>query len=97
MRTGRRENTRAPESYHTFLYPADDPSSTRYLCFIFPSPQKREGENADEIVSKHIKLLHRYNEAKDAAQILIGKVNYLGTKAQPRKKICILYMHAYAL
>ncbi|TCD64745.1 swi5-like zinc finger protein [Steccherinum ochraceum] len=33
-----------------------------------------EGQNADEIVSKHIKLLHRYNEAKDATQILIGKL-----------------------
>ena len=26
-------------------------------------------ENAEEIVSKHIKLLHRYNEAKDATQV----------------------------
>ncbi|KAI0652658.1 Swi5-domain-containing protein [Trametes meyenii] len=33
-----------------------------------------EGENAEQIVSKHIKLLHRYNEAKDATQILIGKL-----------------------
>ncbi|KAF9225252.1 hypothetical protein BS17DRAFT_730547 [Gyrodon lividus] len=30
--------------------------------------------NAEEIVSNHIKLLHRYNEAKDAAQILIGRL-----------------------
>ena len=28
-----------------------------------------DGENADKIVSRHIKLLHRYNEAKDAAQV----------------------------
>ncbi|KAI0756152.1 DNA repair protein [Daedaleopsis nitida] len=33
-----------------------------------------EGENAEEIVSRHIRLLHRYNEAKDATQILIGKL-----------------------
>ncbi|KAI0071022.1 Swi5-domain-containing protein [Panus rudis PR-1116 ss-1] len=33
-----------------------------------------EGENPDEIVNRHIKLLHKYNEAKDAAQILIGRL-----------------------
>ncbi|KAI0673935.1 DNA repair protein [Trametes maxima] len=33
-----------------------------------------EGENAEQIVGRHIKLLHRYNEAKDATQILIGKL-----------------------
>ncbi|PIL31217.1 hypothetical protein GSI_05915 [Ganoderma sinense ZZ0214-1] len=33
-----------------------------------------EDENAEKIVSRHIKLLHRYNEAKDATQILIGKL-----------------------
>ncbi|KAI0253557.1 DNA repair protein [Lactifluus subvellereus] len=32
------------------------------------------GEDAQKIVSRHIKLLHRYNEAKDAAQIIIGKL-----------------------
>nr|GAT49915.1 predicted protein [Mycena chlorophos] len=32
------------------------------------------GVDADAIVKKHIKLLHKYNEAKDATQILIGKV-----------------------
>ncbi|GJE89650.1 Swi5 domain-containing protein [Phanerochaete sordida] len=31
-------------------------------------------EDADEMVSKHIKLLHSYNEAKDAAQILVGRL-----------------------
>ncbi|KAH7885586.1 hypothetical protein F5I97DRAFT_1887139 [Phlebopus sp. FC_14] len=31
-------------------------------------------ENAEQMVSNHIKLLHRYNEAKDATQILIGRV-----------------------
>ncbi|KAN0100140.1 DNA repair protein [Tylopilus felleus] len=38
--------------------------------------QERLGtnENAEEIVSRHIKLLHRYNEAKDATQILIGRL-----------------------
>ncbi|TFY63699.1 hypothetical protein EVJ58_g3099 [Rhodofomes roseus] len=34
----------------------------------------RENEDAAKIVSRHIKLLHRYNEAKDAAQILIGRL-----------------------
>jgi len=29
---------------------------------------------ADEIVSRHIKLLHQYNEAKDATQILMGRL-----------------------
>ncbi|KAH9854449.1 DNA repair protein [Lenzites betulinus] len=33
-----------------------------------------EGENAEQIVSRHIKSLHQYNEAKDAAQILIGRL-----------------------
>ncbi|TFK60817.1 Swi5-domain-containing protein, partial [Pluteus cervinus] len=31
-------------------------------------------EDADAIVKRHIHLLHRYNEAKDAAQILIGRL-----------------------
>ncbi|KAE9398306.1 hypothetical protein BT96DRAFT_994929 [Gymnopus androsaceus JB14] len=30
--------------------------------------------DAEKIVNRHIKLLHRYNEAKDAAQILIGRL-----------------------
>lgn len=29
----------------------------------------REGEDAEQIVKKHISLLHRYNEAKDATQV----------------------------
>ncbi|KAH9934069.1 DNA repair protein [Epithele typhae] len=33
-----------------------------------------EGEDAAQIVDRHIKLLHKYNEAKDATQILIGKL-----------------------
>ncbi|KAI0684673.1 DNA repair protein, partial [Cytidiella melzeri] len=31
-------------------------------------------EDANRIVSTHIKRLHQYNEAKDAAQILIGRL-----------------------
>ncbi|KIK54571.1 hypothetical protein GYMLUDRAFT_177065, partial [Collybiopsis luxurians FD-317 M1] len=31
-------------------------------------------EEAEKIVKRHIKLLHQYNEAKDAAQILIGRL-----------------------
>ncbi|EEB93746.1 hypothetical protein MPER_07561 [Moniliophthora perniciosa FA553] len=31
-------------------------------------------EDAEKIVDRHIKLLHQYNEAKDATQILIGRV-----------------------
>ncbi|KAJ6604973.1 DNA repair protein [Mycena sp. CBHHK59/15] len=40
------------------------------------SLQKELGEDqdAEAIAKKHIKLLHRYNEAKDATQILIGKL-----------------------
>ncbi|GAW02540.1 DNA repair protein [Lentinula edodes] len=33
-----------------------------------------QDEDAEKIVNKHIKLLHRYNEAKDAAQMLIGRL-----------------------
>ncbi|KAG1742771.1 uncharacterized protein EDB91DRAFT_1247577 [Suillus paluster] len=35
--------------------------------------QKRigEDESAEAIVSRHISLLHRYNEAKDAAQLML--------------------------
>ncbi|KAI6136141.1 DNA repair protein [Pisolithus thermaeus] len=33
-----------------------------------------EDEKAETIVSNHIKLLHRYNEAKDATQILVGRL-----------------------
>lgn len=38
--------------------------------------QQKLGDNvkAETIVSNHIKLLHRYNEAKDATQILIGRL-----------------------
>ncbi|KAJ8501645.1 hypothetical protein ONZ45_g12062 [Pleurotus djamor] len=38
--------------------------------------QKRlgDGVDAEEIVKRHIRLLHDYNEAKDAAQILIGRL-----------------------
>ncbi|EIW87312.1 hypothetical protein CONPUDRAFT_149340 [Coniophora puteana RWD-64-598 SS2] len=39
-----------------------------------------ENKNAERIVANHIQLLHRYNEAKDAAQILIGRLaNLKGT------------------
>ncbi|PAV22583.1 hypothetical protein PNOK_0254000 [Pyrrhoderma noxium] len=31
-------------------------------------------DDAEEIVNKHIKLLHSYNEAKDATQIILGKL-----------------------
>ncbi|KDQ12064.1 hypothetical protein BOTBODRAFT_176827 [Botryobasidium botryosum FD-172 SS1] len=31
-------------------------------------------EDPQKIVSRHIKLLHEYNEAKDAAQMLMGKI-----------------------
>ncbi|TDL26398.1 Swi5-domain-containing protein [Rickenella mellea] len=31
-------------------------------------------EDAEKVVKKHIKLLHEYNEAKDATQILIGRL-----------------------
>ncbi|EJD45779.1 hypothetical protein AURDEDRAFT_64202, partial [Auricularia subglabra TFB-10046 SS5] len=33
------------------------------------------GESAEQIVSRHIKLLHEYNEAKDACQVILGKVS----------------------
>ncbi|ESK89348.1 rolly protein [Moniliophthora roreri MCA 2997] len=31
-------------------------------------------EDAEKIVDRHIKLLHQYNEAKDATQMLIGRL-----------------------
>ncbi|KAF8634904.1 hypothetical protein AX15_000652 [Amanita polypyramis BW_CC] len=37
--------------------------------------QKELGDDDPElIVKRHINLLHRYNETKDAAQILIGRL-----------------------
>ncbi|KAJ8595003.1 hypothetical protein M405DRAFT_418225 [Rhizopogon salebrosus TDB-379] len=33
-----------------------------------------DGVSAEVIVSRHINLLHCYNEAKDATQILIGRL-----------------------
>jgi len=33
-----------------------------------------EGVDAEAIVKRQINLLHRYNEAKDATQILIGRL-----------------------
>jgi len=33
-----------------------------------------DGVDADRIVKRHISLLHDYNEAKDATQVLIGKL-----------------------
>jgi hypothetical protein len=38
------------------------------LAFVFKT-SAREGEDAEKIVQDHIKLLHSYNEAKDAAQV----------------------------
>ncbi|KAJ8079567.1 hypothetical protein PM082_011154 [Marasmius tenuissimus] len=34
----------------------------------------KPGEDASKIVDSHIKLLHRYNEAKDVTQMLIGRL-----------------------
>lgn len=34
-----------------------------------PCHTPSEDENAEKIVSRHIKLLHKYNEAKDATQV----------------------------
>ncbi|KIM48707.1 hypothetical protein M413DRAFT_437885 [Hebeloma cylindrosporum] len=31
-------------------------------------------EDPEKIVKRHIELLHKYNEAKDATQILIGRL-----------------------
>jgi hypothetical protein len=30
-----------------------------------------EGEDAEKIISRHIKRLHQYNEAKDATQVCL--------------------------
>ncbi|KAK0500777.1 DNA repair protein [Armillaria luteobubalina] len=46
-----------------------------------------ENEDADSLVKRHIKLLHQYNESKDAAQILIGKLALL-------KEVTVTQIHA---
>ncbi|KAG5643554.1 hypothetical protein DXG03_000695, partial [Asterophora parasitica] len=38
---------------------------------------KMEHEDAEAIVKTHIKLLHRYNEAKDATQVGVKKTAYI--------------------
>ena len=44
------------------------------ILVVIPLPQLPiPGEDAEKIVSKHIKLLHRYNEAKDATQVKTSK------------------------
>ncbi|KAN0129598.1 Swi5 domain containing protein [Lactarius tabidus] len=48
--------------------------SKRVSYMQHKSQSRRPGENAQQIVARHIKLLHHYNEAKDAAQIIIGKL-----------------------
>ncbi|KAG6380676.1 hypothetical protein JVT61DRAFT_5048 [Boletus reticuloceps] len=50
----------------TRVYAHRDGSDTRHDASF------RQHENAEEIVSRHIKLLHRYNEAKDATQVWSG-------------------------
>ncbi|KAJ7608785.1 S-adenosyl-L-methionine-dependent methyltransferase [Roridomyces roridus] len=45
-----------------------------YDVFSTRFDASRENVDAEAINKKHIKLLHRYNEAKDATQILIGKL-----------------------
>lgn len=54
----------------------------------------KEGVDADKVVSKHIKLLHRYNEAKDAAQVRrlpawIKKRHAAGDSANTRSRFHI--------
>ena len=34
----------------------------------------RDGEKAEQIVTRHIELLHKYNEAKDATQVSVMSV-----------------------
>ena len=34
----------------------------------------REGEKAEQIVTRHIELLHKYNETKDATQVSVMSV-----------------------
>ncbi|KAG8719939.1 hypothetical protein FRC08_001600 [Ceratobasidium sp. 394] len=33
-------------------------------------------EDPREIETRHIKLLHMYNESKDAAQVILGRVRF---------------------
>ncbi|KAF9650314.1 hypothetical protein BDM02DRAFT_3093334, partial [Thelephora ganbajun] len=55
--------------------------------------QKEFGEHEDpnDIVSKHIKLLHRYNEAKDAAQVV--STIRLSSMLAAHKETTIRQMH----
>lgn len=53
-------------------------SSSRFFLPIPPHEhESRDGVDPDKIVSKHIKLLHRYNEAKDATQVRYVVVDHL--------------------
>ncbi|KIM34216.1 hypothetical protein M408DRAFT_19156 [Serendipita vermifera MAFF 305830] len=36
--------------------------------------EKLGNEDPEKVVKRHIKLLHEYNESKDAAQALMGKL-----------------------
>ena len=47
----------------------------RFLTPVFLCILIRIDEDAEKIVKKHITLLHRYNEAKDATQVsFVGAV-----------------------
>ncbi|CAG7847335.1 SubName: Full=Uncharacterized protein {ECO:0000313/EMBL:CCA67688.1} [Serendipita indica DSM 11827] len=49
-------------------------SKEAMLAEIHTLEQALQGEDPSVIVSRHIKLLHDYNESKDAAQALMGKL-----------------------
>jgi hypothetical protein len=43
---------------------------------VQPADAPDRDRDADEIVQRHIRLLHTYNEIKDGTQALIGKVSW---------------------
>lgn len=58
---------------HTSLQHARDPIIAWHWSQELTSS---DGVDAEKIVARHIRLLHMYNEAKDATQVLIGRVSH---------------------
>ncbi|KZP10112.1 hypothetical protein FIBSPDRAFT_1051509 [Athelia psychrophila] len=61
---------------HAYTSPADQAVHIASLEASVAELQTQlgEGVDAEKIVARHIRLLHTYNEAKDAAQVLIGRL-----------------------
>jgi hypothetical protein len=49
----------------------------------------REDVDADKMVKTHIKLLHQYNEAKDAAQVFVHLQRFRHTSSAHDLNSCL--------